>query len=227
MNTFPTDAPRQLIEFHESRASTVIIHRVPADKAERFMELQRSVSRAAEAFAGFRGTEVYPPAEPQLTEWVVIIHFDAPAALQHWLDSPVRAEWIANVRDEVGEFRLKPLPQGFASWFTGETAGPAVTLPPSWKIALTVLLGLYPTVMLLGIFTGPYTSPLGLAVSMLIGNALSISLLQWAVMPVLNTVLGPWVQANADKDKVLSIGGLFLILLLLGILTILFRLVTG
>jgi antibiotic biosynthesis monooxygenase (ABM) superfamily enzyme len=215
------------MEVRDSRASTVIIHRVPADRVDRFLEMQRSISRAAEDFAGFQGTEIYPPADPQVPEWVVIIHFDAPEALKRWLDSPVRAKSIASIRDEVGEFHLKTIAGGFGSWFAGEAGETAAKLPPSWKIALTVLLGLYPTVMLLSIVVGPYLSPLGLALSMLISNAFSICLLQWAVMPVLEKVLGPWVHAHADKEKVLSIGGLFVILLMLGILAILFRLVTG
>jgi antibiotic biosynthesis monooxygenase (ABM) superfamily enzyme len=94
-------------------------------------------------------------------------------------------------------------------------------------MVLTVLLGLYPTVMLLNIVVVPYTSPLGLAMSMLIGNALSAAILQWAVMPLLNALLGRWLQATADKDKGLSIGGLLLILVLLAILAALFRQVTG
>jgi hypothetical protein len=101
---------------------------------------------------------------------VVVLHFDTAAALRGWLDSPERAGWVARLRDEVGEFRLRTLPGGFGPWF----ADP----PAPWKVALTVLLGLYPTVMLLTLFVGPHTSRLGLALSMLVGNALSVALLQ-------------------------------------------------
>src|SRR5262249_46517507 len=49
--------------------------------------------------------------------------------------------------------------------------------PPSWKIVMTVVLALFPTVMLLAVFPGPYTAPLGFAAAMLIGNFLSVSIL--------------------------------------------------
>ena len=49
-------------------------------------------------------------------------------------------------------FRLKTLPTGFGSWFAAQLDGPG-DQPPSWKIALSVLLGLYPTVMLLTLLT--------------------------------------------------------------------------
>jgi len=98
---------------------------------------------------------------------------------------------------------------------------------PSWKMALTVLLGLYPTVMVLTLFPGPYTEPLGLALAMLIGNALSVSILQWAVMPVLNSLLAPWLRANSEQRRAYSVGGLFLILFFLAGFALLFRQVTG
>ena len=94
-------------------------------------------------------------------------------------------------------------------------------------MALTVLLGLYPTVMLLALFPGPYTEHLGIAVAMLIGNALSVCILQWAVMPVLNSLLAPWLKANSEQQRAFSIGGTLLILVLLGSLALLFRRVTG
>jgi antibiotic biosynthesis monooxygenase (ABM) superfamily enzyme len=219
--------PHPSMEVRGSWASSVIVHRVPPDGAEGFMQWQRGITGVAERFPGYRGTDLYPPAEDRRAEWVAVIHFDGPEHLGRWLDSPERSEWTAKLPGEAGSFRLKTLPTGFGTWFDGLVGEPEPGLPPSWKMALTVLLGLYPTVMLLGIFVGPYTSAYGLALSMLIGNALSISTLQWAVMPVLNTLLGPWLHAKPDGGKALSIGGLALILLLLGALAFLFHRVTG
>ena len=65
------------------------------------------------------------------------------------------------------------------------------------------------------------------AVAMLIGNALSVCILQWAVMPALNMALAPWLMPNSEKQRAFSVGGLFLILVLLVGLAFLFRQVTG
>jgi len=215
------------VEVRVCRASAVILQRVPAAAAERFLQWQRGVTRAAETFAGYRGTDVYPPADGPQGDWVAVIHFDDEAALQRWLTSPVRQERVDQLRREIGDFRLTTLAGGFGAWFAGLARGPGNALPPSWKMALTVLLGLYPTVLLLTLFVGPYTNPLGLALGMLIGNALSVTILQWAVMPVLTALLGPWLKANGKQQSALSICGFFLILLLLAGLTLLFRLVSG
>lgn len=215
------------MEVRVFRASAVVVQRVAPDKADWFMEWQRGISAAAEAFDGFRGTDIYPPGPAQGDEWFVIIHFDEPASLQAWLDSAERLRWVETLRKKIGTFDLKALSTGFGPWFACLAPEAGAPPPPSWKMALIVLLGLYPTVMVLTLFPGPYLSPLGLALSMLIGNALSISILQWAVMPALNRFFSGWLLANAPAQRMLSAGGSALILGLLAILALLFRQGTG
>jgi uncharacterized protein len=226
MSSAPVHDPVVPMDIHGSLVSTVVVQRVPADRVQNFLEFQRGLTAAAERFAGYRGTELYPPPERQ-SDWVAVIHFSDNDTLQHWLDSPVRAEWIKKLRDEIGDFQLKTLPSGFGAWFAGLETGPEGEPPPSWKIAMTVLLGLYPTVMVLAIFLGPHLSFLGMAFSMLISNILSVSLTQWVVIPPLMNVLGPWLRANAPEQRALSIGGLALLWLLIGGLALVFRVVTG
>jgi antibiotic biosynthesis monooxygenase (ABM) superfamily enzyme len=227
MASSSSETPASPVQIQSTRASSVIVHRLRPDRVGRFLELQRGITEAARAFPGYHGTEVYPPAAGQQAEWVVVIHFDSPEALQRWLDSPQRGEWVEKLRTEVGGFRLKTLPAGFGAWFAGQVDGTGEGQIPSWKIALSVLLALYPTVMVLALSVGPYLNPLGLAVSMLISNALSVSILQWAVTPALNPLLHPWLRANEPKQGALSFGGLVAILLLLGAMALLFRLVSG
>ena len=131
---------------------------------------------------------------------MVVIHFDGPETLQRWLDSPVRAEWVEKLRNEMGDFRLKTLPTGFGAWFAGLVDESEGGLPPSWKMALSVLFALYPTVMVLTLFVMPHLSPLGLAVTMLISNVLSVSILQWAVTPCSTSGLAPG-SGRMRKDK--------------------------
>jgi antibiotic biosynthesis monooxygenase (ABM) superfamily enzyme len=226
MSSSPPDSHDAKLEIRGARASSVIIQRVQPGAAELFLEWQRGITAAAAVFPGYQTTEIYPP-NAQQEEWVVILHFDDPQTLQSWLDSPTRADWVARRPFEIRDYRLKTLPSGFGAWFSGQIDASGGALPPSWKIALSVLLPLYPTVMLLTIVAGPYLSPLGLAMSMLISNALSVAILQWAVTPVLNPLLAPWLRANGEGQRSFSLTGLFVILLLLAGMAILFRLATG
>jgi antibiotic biosynthesis monooxygenase (ABM) superfamily enzyme len=214
------------LEVRERRASSVIVQRIPPDAAEAFLEWQRGITAAAALFPGYQATELYPPSAHQ-EEWVIVVHFDDPTTLQDWLDSPRRAEWVAKLPRESRDYRLKMVPAGFGAWFASLVDGSEIALPPSWKIVLSVLLALYPTVMVLAICVGPYLNPLGVAVAMLISNALSVALLQWAVTPALNPLLRRWLRANEPKQRPFSLGGLVAILLLLVGMAVLFRLVKG
>lgn len=210
------------LDLHASRSSAVVVQRVPPAAVDAFLEWQRDASRATEGFAGYRGTEIFPPASGRGDEWVVLIHFDDEGSLARWLDSPERARRVEELRAKVGDFDLKTLEDGFGPWFVRKDQTQAAA-PASWKMALTVLLALFPTVMLLTIFVGPLTSPLGLAASMLIGNAMSISILQWVVMPRLTKGLDPWLRGGRSAWRATPV----LILLTLAVLTALFRQVTG
>ena len=210
------------LDLHASRSSAVVVQRVPPAAVEAFLEWQREAVRAAEGFAGYCGTDVFPPAAGRGDEWVVLIHFQDEESLARWLDSPERARRVEELRAKVGDFDLKTLKDGFGPWFVRQDqTEPAA--PASWKMALTVLLALFPTVMVLTILVGPLTSPLGLAASMLVGNAMSISILQWVVMPQLTKGLDPWLRGGQSAWRLTPV----LILLTLAVLTALFRQVTG
>jgi antibiotic biosynthesis monooxygenase (ABM) superfamily enzyme len=210
------------LDLHASRSSAVVVQRVPPAAVDAFLEWQREASRAAEGIAGYCGTDIFPPAAGQGDEWVVLIRFDDEESLVRWLDSPERARRVEELRAKFGDFDLKTLGDGFSPWFVRQDQNHAAA-PASWKMALTVLLALFPTVMLLTIFVGPLTSPLGLAASMLIGNAMSISILQWVVMPRLTKGLDPWLLGGKSAWRATPV----LILLTLAVLTALFRQVTG
>ncbi len=222
MNPEITDTTRPLLEVRGARASSVIVQRIPPNAADVFMAWQHGISEAVAKFPGYQTTEVYPPSGGKY-EWVIVVHFDDARTLQGWLDSPQRAEWLAKLPRESRDFHLKLLPAGFGSWFAGlpDDSGPL----PHWKMFLTVLLGLYPTVMLLTFFLSPHTERFGLAAAMLIGNAASVAFLEWLGMPVMSRLLGPWLRANGKETRVLSLVGLVLILAALGAMTFVFHLI--
>ena len=221
-----SEMPAQM-QMRGARASAVIVHHVPPEQKERFLEAEHEITKAVEGFPGYQATEIYPPSIAGSDEWVVLVHFGDQASLQKWIDSPIRRNCIEKMTKEVGKFKLKTLPSGFGAWFAGLTADDNHAPAPGWKMAATVLLCLYPIVMLLQLIVGPYTAPLGLAFGMLIGNFMSVCILQWAVMPIATNLLGPWLKANDISQRAVSIGGLIGILMLIGIVALAFRAVAG
>lgn len=209
-----------------AKASAAIVQHVPASAVDHYLIWQKNIASVAAQFPGYLGCDLYPPAGERSGDWVVLIHFEDDASLAYWLDSPVRAKWVEKLRATVGEFELQTLEGGFSQWFTSATRAGGYA-PAGWKMALTVLFGLYPTVMLLTIFVTPYVSPLGMAFSMLLGNALSVSLLQWMIMPTLTWLLTSWLEADAQRSKLITYAGLFGLVSLLLVMGLLFRQVVG
>ena len=185
---------------HASKASAVVVQRVPPGAEEWFLDWQRGVTAAAEKFPGYHATDIYSPDNSHQDQWVIVIHFNDQKSLQDWLASPARDEWVKKLAAKSSTFQVKTLPGGFGAWFLDQNR-PGQAPPASWKMVLTVVLGLFPTVMVLTILVGPYTLPLGLAISMLIGNFLSVSILQWVVMPPLNKTLAPWLHADQPASR--------------------------
>ncbi|MCE9552562.1 MAG: antibiotic biosynthesis monooxygenase [Planctomycetes bacterium] len=217
-----------LLDVLPSEAASVIVHRVPGSLTETFVQWQRGVTAATAQVEGYLRTEVYPPADDRETQWVVVVHFATHATLRRWLDSPQRAQWIAELATELKNFRIKTLPQGFGSWFADadlqdEPEATHEVLPPSWKMALVVLLALYPTVMLLSLLVVPWLSVLGFAFAMFISNALSVSILQWGIMPRLTKRLNRWLTLPFNASRKLNIGVALAIIVLLGCLVGLFQ----
>lgn len=220
----PSDAIHSRLEVRGARASSVIVRHIAPERAETFLEWERGITKAMGEYPGYQTTEVYPPTDPRGREWVIVIHFDSAAHLQGWIDSPTRAEWLAKLPGEIHDFRLKTLPSGFGAWFAGLDDGRPL---PHWKTALSVLIGLYPTVVLLTWLLSPHTQRFGMAVSLLIGNIASVSILEWLVTPVLRPLLGRWLRANEKEGRALTIVGLGVVLGALGMMTILFSLIVG
>ncbi len=219
VTTLPCPSP---LKIYPPRASSIIVHRVQPDRVDTFLQWERAITSAASLFPGYQVTEAYPPANPELQEWVVLMHFDDAKTLESWLNSTQRADWMAKLPPESRNFQVKTLPSGLGEFLLKPPAEKRNL--PHWKSFLAVLFALYPTVMLLNFFLAPHLKPLGLPLAMLISNAASVAFLEYLAMPFLSKALAPWLQANEPKDRPLSFLGLTLLLTALSLMAYTFNL---
>jgi uncharacterized protein len=185
---------RMVIARPDERASAIITESIPPERRDEYLRWVRAVNQAAESFRGYRGTNVFPPSGEEGREWVTIIQFNTRADLDLWLTSDVRAGFVNEFRREFGEFGLHQIRGGLSPWFAQQQV-------PDWKMALTVLLGVYPTVMLVSLFISPRLGFLPLAFTVLLTNALVVSALQWILMPGCNRLLAFWLKPTTQMDR--------------------------
>ena len=85
-------------------------------------------------------------------------------------------------------------------------------MPPGWKQVMTVVLALYPTVMLLSLFLSPRLSRLPLAAAMFIGNLASVAFLQYVAMKPANRALRFWLLPDpATRARANALGTLLVL----------------
>jgi uncharacterized protein len=202
-----------LVAGEAEMASAIITESIPPERRDDSLRWVRGITRAAESVPGYRETNVLPPLEADGRDWITIIHFQTRSELEAWIDSEVRAQWVERFHREFSDFTLHQVQGGLSSWFSQQRL-------PGWKMALTVLLALYPTVMLISLVIMPWLGRLPLAASMLIGNMISVSALQGILMPRLNRRLAFWLKPAALIDRRSNLLG---VLFVVG--TILFTLV--
>jgi antibiotic biosynthesis monooxygenase (ABM) superfamily enzyme len=73
---------------------------------------------------------------------------------------------------------------------------------------MLVLLVLFPIVMLEIRFLSPWLASLNPALATFVGNALSVTLVTWPMMPLAIRGLGWWLQPKAPRRPWITVAGL-------------------
>jgi antibiotic biosynthesis monooxygenase (ABM) superfamily enzyme len=211
-----------LVEAPEEHVVTAVVtHQVEPGREDEFVAWNQRLTDAEATFPGFQGSEIYPPVPGVQDEWTIVFRFDTDEHLSAWLDSPERKRLLDEGR-EFERFELRRIAGPFGSWFSlaGGPAGPA-----QWKTALSVLVGLYPTVVFLTITIAEiWDGPLW--ATLLLGNALSTILLTWVVMPVVTRGLHWWLAPEGRADARLDTTGTVVSIAFLTFAAFLFWLIT-
>ena len=181
----------------QSPILTIFTRRVPPKHQQQYEEWTRGINAEAAKFAGSRGTTVLRSGHDK-SEFHTLLQFDSPEHLEHWLDSDVRAEWLARLEGITIECEEINSLTGMERWFTLPNQAVAQA-PPRYKSALLLLLGLYPTSYLMQWLMSPVTGPLTEPLSRLLTMSATIVVMVWAVMPALTWVFFWWLYPERRR----------------------------
>ncbi|MFD4442282.1 antibiotic biosynthesis monooxygenase [Nocardia sp. NPDC058519] len=214
-----------LVDEQDDEVVTVVVsHPVAAERETEFIAWQDRMTEAERTFRGFRGSGLHRPIPGVQNDWTIIYSFASAEHLDRWLESPQRKALLAEAPD-FRDFEVHRIANPYGSWFppseTGVEGGPA-----SWKTALSVLVGLYPTVVILTVAIAEIWPGAQLWISLLVGNILSVSLLTWVVMPVVTRALGFWMRPRPHRDPRTDMVGLACSVGFLTVAAVFFYLVT-
>ncbi|HEV2261917.1 MAG TPA: antibiotic biosynthesis monooxygenase [Candidatus Rubrimentiphilum sp.] len=169
-------------EFYvQNSATEVIVTELKPGKEAAYRDWANRIDKMEGTFPGFRGSYVQPP-EPGGNVWTTLLRFDTIEKLNAWLNSSQRAELLRESDDLVNHVVLQRVDTAFPGWVPHDPA--TGKSPPNWKTAVLVVLVLFPIVMLEVKFLNPHLRVLNSALATLIGNAISVALVTWPLMPI-------------------------------------------
>jgi uncharacterized protein len=196
----------------ENGVTEVIVTRVNPGKETEFSEWMANVHQMEAKFPGFRGAYVQSPASGQGENWITLLQFDTNVNLDRWLSSSERKNVLKGSEALVDSLEQHRVISPYAGWFGSIAKNGEV--PATWKQGMIVLLVLFPIVVLEVKFLMPYIGGLGLSLSTFIGNAISVSLVTWMMMPLAIKGLGWWLSpVNGNSHTNNCLGTLVVVLL--------------
>ncbi|MHB8461745.1 MAG: antibiotic biosynthesis monooxygenase [Vulcanimicrobiaceae bacterium] len=171
-------------------ATEVIITKIKPGSEADYRAFADKIQKVQQTFHGYLGSFTQPPHEKE-AGWTTVLRFDSAANLDAWLDSQERAALLKESETLIDGFHAQRVDTSFPGWapvdpVTGKS-------PNMWKTASLVLLTLFPVVMLELKFLTPHLRMLNPALGTYIGNAISVALTTWPLMPLAIRAFHRWL----------------------------------
>lgn len=206
------ELPDQPDEKGDSFVTEVFVTRVKLNQVQAYRDWIAKIHQLEAGFPGFRGMYVQSPKDDN-ENWITFLQFDTPENLDFWLHSPERLAVLDEAKPMIASLENHRVFSPYAGWF-GSLRGNAGGIPPVWKQTMLVLLVLFPIVMLELRYLPAFTGDLPTAVGTFIGNALSVMLIAWPMMPFAIWCLSWWLETKDQATNLLGLGllmGLYLV----------------
>lgn len=204
--------PKPDIEVTSGCVTEVFITKVRPENEEAFKDWMNKIHNEEVKFPGFRGVYVQSPRQSQSKNWITLLQFDTPEDLERWLDSPERKKILEETKTLVSSLDSHLLMGSYAGWFSSDYK--EMEAPAVWKQTMIVLLVLFPIVMLEMKYLSPLTENLNKSLGTFIGNAISVSLVSWPLIPIAIYFLGWWLSPKSETPFRTNVLGVVVVMLL-------------
>jgi uncharacterized protein len=169
---------------------------IPSREAE-FEQVLADLIKAAEAFEGHLGANVFRPSDRANPEYRIVFKFDHLSNLRQWEASAIRRKLLERANHlTVGDSKWQTL-TGLETWFTLATQQPIVP-PPRYKMLIVTCIAAFPTLNVVNFLLQPL-SPLPPLLRTLIATIVLLTLMTYVIMPRMTKLFAGWLYPKA-KD---------------------------
>ncbi len=168
-----------------------ITRRVKSGCEAEFQTALREFFQDSFAHGGVLGaTMIVPLPGSDSREFGILRTFRDEKERDDFYTSPIFKAWQAKCAPltESDSWTQRPL-HGLEALFRSSQ-----TPPPKWKMAVATFLGVFPLATVLNLTLGPLIQQWPFIIRNAVFNAFVVSLLAWAVMPVITKILHGWLQ---------------------------------
>lgn len=191
--------PLQATSSGESGVLTVLVHRtVPKAEKAVFLERLNGLLRDFGRFPGTSGSMVFQRETGAGVEFSILQKFDGESAHEAWLQSPEFIRWreaVAPPEPEPGHVHRY---SGMEAFFVSAGAPDA---PPRWKMAVLLLLAVYPMSLAISHWFAPALAHVSLFTGSLITSVSMVVLMTYVVVPILTKLFQWWLQPSSGSRQ--------------------------
>lgn len=200
------------VESLKSGITEVIVVQTSPEKEAAFRSWMAKIHLLEARFPGFRGVYVQSPNRSNGRFWITLLQFDTAEHLDLWLHSPERQSVLEESKALINYMETHRVISPYAGWFA--TIARVGDLPALWKQTMVILLVLFPIVMLEFKYLNPHLKELNISLSTFIGNAISVSLISFPMMPIAIRCLRWWLTPELEPRKGVDMVGTLVVMAL-------------
>ncbi len=171
--------------------------------ADRIQKLQAT-------FPGYIGSFVQPPQHNE-TGWTTVLRFDSAAHLDGWLKSDARAAMVKESEPLVQGFHAQRVDTSFPGWVPQRSRRPA-SRPTGGRRQPSFCSRYFQSSCWSSAFSIRISRDLNPAVRTFIGNALSVALTTWPLMPLAIWGFHAWLFPENQPRWLVTIMPILLVL---------------
>ncbi len=178
-----------------------VTHVVRRGCEEQFSEWIREIANVARQFDGFEGSMLFPPSDTEPLRYHLVFRFSSMNSLQAFWDSEKYADWRRRLEELVSEPSAYRYQNGLEHWF-GETTSSKRRQPPTYKMAVVVLIAILPLTWVIPPLAHLMFQSLPVWIERTLTTAIIVGIMCYGAMPLLTRILSRWLFPEAKRRPV-------------------------